>query len=347
MDEQKVGLYLVQLLKSVLEEATPPALPAGVCFEAVYDLGEKHHVANMAFYAIEKLETKPEPVLYKNWQETRDKAILRDILQLTERERLLVALTQHQIKVLPVKGYSLKCLYPQTDMRMMSDLDILVDDAPACKSVMEGLGDISKSYDRGNHDTYYKKPVMNVEIHRSLLAPRSSFYPYYKDVWDQAMVQVGEQGIYTLTLEDAYVYQVVHTYKHYNKGGSGIRSVLDLYLAQKAYAQEMDWQRVEALLVERDIVGFYKDYLKLARGWFDEGITPDEVQDMASYTLTSGVYGTFSQSVVNQIREESHTTTNRTQAKYKYLIKRLFMPLDLMVNLYPILRRYPILLPLF
>jgi hypothetical protein len=40
--------------------------------------------------------------------------------------------------------------------------------------------------------------------------------------------------------EDFYIYQMGHLYKHYSKGGSGIRSVLDTYIYLKRYEDILD-----------------------------------------------------------------------------------------------------------
>ena len=48
--------YIIDLLRSVLNNSIPPEKPEDVSFEKVYSLAKYHNIANMLFYAVEKLE---------------------------------------------------------------------------------------------------------------------------------------------------------------------------------------------------------------------------------------------------------------------------------------------------
>ena len=73
--------YLIHLVRCTIHDLQPMELPDGMDFEYVYEWGVFHHIANIAFYSVEKLIQKPEEALYLKWQTCRDQAIIRDITQ--------------------------------------------------------------------------------------------------------------------------------------------------------------------------------------------------------------------------------------------------------------------------
>ena len=119
--------YLIHLIGCALNNTSPEELPENVTWEDIYRLAKYHSIDNLVFYSIEKLEKKPNEELYKKWKESRDRAILKGINQLYERDVIIEKLTKAQIDICPLKGCIIKELYPSQDMRTMADLDILMD----------------------------------------------------------------------------------------------------------------------------------------------------------------------------------------------------------------------------
>ncbi|MDE7233472.1 MAG: nucleotidyltransferase family protein, partial [Ruminiclostridium sp.] len=80
----EAAVYLLALLKTVLNGGEPPEKPEGIDFAEVYRLARFHDVANTAFYAIEKLKNPPIEALLKEWGEVRDGAIVKHLIQQEE-----------------------------------------------------------------------------------------------------------------------------------------------------------------------------------------------------------------------------------------------------------------------
>ena len=115
--------YLLELLKSALRGQQAPELPEECSFEKVFALAKRHSAAGMAYYAAETLNSPPTGELAAEWRQIRDKALVKDITQQTELEAISEAFTAGGVRFLPLKGCIIKVLYPQTDMRTMSDID--------------------------------------------------------------------------------------------------------------------------------------------------------------------------------------------------------------------------------
>lgn len=335
--------YLISLLRSLLNQEKPEEKPLNVDFQLLFDCADKHGVANMAFYAIERLEKKPDPALFSEWKENCDKAFLKDIIQKMEQESIESHFHKEHIRYLVFKGRKLKELYPESDMRSMSDIDILIDagNAFGVRTVLEHLGYTSEFFDVANDDTYMKKPVMRIECHKILFDRGwSEFYAYYQDVWNKCRQKT--ENAYELTPENEFIYLVCHLVKHYEMGGTGIRSIMDLWVFRKRYGVEMDWTFIESELEKLQILDKYHSCKALADRWFTISGSSQKSHDdekVAEYIKDSGVYGNIDNRIKNDMRGN--------RGFFSYLAFRFFLPKEKMIILYPDLKRRPYRLPLY
>ena len=126
--------------------------------------------------------------------------------------------------------------------------------------------------------------------------------------------------------------------KHFNNCGSGIRSVMDIYVMIKTFESHMDRPYVENALSQLNLLEFEKNVADLSECWFGDGVYKAELETTASYIIESGTYGTLSNMVNNKIKSEG---------KFKYLLQSAFLPYDVMSEAFPSLKKAPFLLPLF
>ena len=101
--------------------------------------------------------------------------------------------------------------------------------------ILIGMGYTCDMYDISHQDVYFKDPIYNIEIHTSLFDDGDgvTFYREYDNILDRT-VTVDNEYARLMTDEDFYVYNVAHFAKHFQLGGSGIRSVMDMYIMKKS-----------------------------------------------------------------------------------------------------------------
>lgn len=329
--------YLLHLLKSVLENTQPQEKPEELSFERLFALSREHSVANMAFYAVEKLEAMPPEPLLSDWQQLRDKAIVKDINQLSELELISEAMSAAGVRFLPLKGSVLKSLYPQSDMRTMSDIDMLIDEenAEKAREIMLSLGYSCEHFGYDVHDIYYKKPVMNVEIHRALFGEEGQeFREIFKD--PMSMCEPTDSAEYRFTDESCFAYILAHAAKHYNEGGTGIRSFMDIRVYLNAKGAELDLERIFTMLEPSGFSGLARDFVRLSEIWFGGAESSEKNDKMTAYILSCGTYGTIQNSVENKVR---------ANGKLHYLFRLVFPTFEHMKQHYPVLKKAPVLLP--
>ena len=126
--------YLVHLVKCGLNNLIPVEMPKHLSYEKVLHYGKLHEVANIAFLGVENMQAKPVQEVYDNWKAFYYSAIKRDILQNETLALVLEKLHAENIRTLQVQGTVIKPLYPSSDLRMMSDIDLIVDKSNLLKA---------------------------------------------------------------------------------------------------------------------------------------------------------------------------------------------------------------------
>lgn len=340
--------YLLATIKSALDKTRLEEKPADVKFEEIYNLACFHHVANIAYYSIERLEERPPQILLSQWKEIRDKAIVRDVIQNNEKDRIIHTLSNAFISVLPLKGSVLKKMYPSSDMRISADIDILIrkEDQKKVKDIMINLGYSVEHFNNGNHDVYHKPPIMNIEIHTSLFSESSPYYKYYNNtIWKKVRSNKTDPFIFEMDWNDFYIYMIVHLAKHFYGSGTGIRSIVDVYIFLKQHKKDLSYQYLLNELKSLCLDEFCIKIENLAEKWFGSEKVRVESLDMENYILSSGVYGTTRNRIKNQLNQLKQKNKNNKRVKIQYFFQRLFMDKEKMKCSYPILKKTIVFLP--
>lgn len=359
------GDYLVELLNATLHKTTPPGKPDGVSWNGLYRLAKRHIVDNMVFEAI---RGAADQELVQVWQHRRDANVAKNMVQLAERERILAALTDAGLDVLPLKGSVLIDLYPDPTYRQMADLDLLIrkEQQADVKSVMEDLGYTTKLYGAGKDDIYELPPFLHVEMHHDLIpesTAQTTLRAYYEDPWRRAVPDSDDKGApiphrYHFSLEDYYLFQLAHFWRHFQVGGSGIRNVMDIAVFLEHYESALDREYLAQELKKLELTEFCENMVHRARAWFGECASAadrnaerhlDRSTDRNTDRLlyTSGAYGlqTFHQDYTMNRYAERYR--NGALAQIAYLKDALFPNYDYMVLALPDLKVHQSLLPVY
>ena len=300
---------------------------------ALFRLANQHMLAAAAAVALESAGVK-DPAFSMALAMTIRKAVIVD----AETTALLARLEAAGIWYMPLKGALLKDLYPVYGMREMSDRDILFDAARAeeVREIMLSLGYTVEDFDREHHDSYVKAPVTRIEMHRRLISlwKNETQYRYYADVKSRLLKDDDNEYGWHFSPEDFYIYMIVHEYKHYSARGTGVRSLLDTYVYLKNVTLDGDY--VAAETEKLGISEFERANRDLALHLFGGEELTDEDRKMLDYTVASGVYGNEENRAENTLREKGRAG---------YFLSRLTIPYDRMQELYPVLRKAPVLYP--
>ena len=305
-------------------EGKPPSseLLREMNMEDVYQISVYHTLSAMTYMVLEKGQDILEGEVFKNWKKEKDKAIRKNILLDRERERIFAFMEEQGIWHMPLKGIILKEMYPAFGMRQMADNDILYDSnfqKPLCIWMKE-QGYKVISCGRGNHDVYEKKPVYNYEMHTALYGGEHNpvWITYYENIKGKLIADKKKKYSFHFTDEDFYIYIITHIYKHFAGSGTGIRSLLDVYIYLQAKEAIMNWDYINEELKKVQVSDFEGKVRHLSQKVFSkelQKLTKKE-EELLKYFLYSGTYGTLENHV-------QHRLDQFETDKKGYIIKRL------------------------
>lgn len=335
---------LLTLLKSAIT-GEKLSLPEGFSLEDADGIISGQGLVTLAYVGADNCGISPETELMQRYRKQYFQALLYSEKQLRAVEQICHAFEEHSIDYMLLKGCNLKRLYPQPELRMMGDADILIrtEQYGKIRPVMEELG--FSEEEETHHELTWRRADLYLELHKCLFpSVRSEFYPYFGDGWDRAVKQ--ENSRYTMRHEDEFVFLFTHMAKHYSGSGIGSRQFLDLYVYRRAYPQ-MDEAYVEDAMAQIHLLEFYRNIRKLLAVWFD-GEEPDEKTEFISrYILSGGSWGDMETRIYSEEARKIGAYGPIKHTRAKAMCKAIFPPLEKMQHEYSILLKFPYLYPLF
>ncbi|MBQ9745483.1 MAG: nucleotidyltransferase family protein [Clostridia bacterium] len=313
--------------------------------EKVYKISARHSLAAVTAMAL----SSSGVAIPQDWSAEKEKALRKNILFDAERAAILRFMEENGIWYMPLKGVIIKDMYPKMGMRQMADNDILYD-AKHQNVLMEFMA--ARGYDvasvgKGAHDTYYKAPIYNFEMHTKLFAEsKELFFAYYENVKERLIPVEGKSFAYRFSDEDYYIYVTAHEYKHFSARGTGLRSLLDryVYLSKK---KELDICYIEKECEKLGIAQFERESRALCLRVFSSTELPvlsESEEAMLSEYLFSGTYGTLEKLYKNKISEAGGGKVDK-KAKRRYIWQRIFPPMSFYKDYSPTAYKYKILIP--
>lgn len=354
----KTGMDLVYLTRCALRGEPPEAERVeAMDLEAVYKLAKEHSMTAVSCYALEYLwgnnctKLNPQPAVVQEWLNDKRVAIRKNIALDMEREKLLAYLEEIGCWYMPLKGSLLQELYPRAGMRQMGDNDILVDPdfRYQIRDYMVANDCTPGNVGIAHHDEYFKKPYYNFEIHVGLLTEKRNDKrsQYYRDIRKQLQKDAGNQYGYHFRDEDFYVYMTTHAVKHYEAGGNGLRSLMDVYIYLDKKEDVLDWHYADAELTKLDLKDYENTAKQLAKKLF---VTGEALSDLETklflYYTRCGVYGRMDVMIENRMKGSAAVDEEITLWKrIKYSFNRLFPPAEFYEYYCPLAYKYKILIP--
>lgn len=338
--------YLIKLLSSVQKNLIPPNPDADVDFYKLYELASFHCVNNTIYYGIIML---PKEFLEHNaiklFKESCFKGSLIELTQKQETEKILCMFEENKIKCMPLKGYVIRSYYRSADMRSMGDIDILADekDLHKAKEIMFKLGYCLKQ-EGINHDVYYKPPLVYIELHRALIgSSEKKLKSHFKTGWQYSKLKENSKYIYKMSNEDYYVYMIAHLAKHFKRGGAGIRFIMDIWVYNNYFKDKLDWEYINEEFRKSELLTFSNNIKQLSKVWFDDADSNELLDEMSEYIISNGTFGTTKNATASMISKGN----GYEKEKIKYLLYLVFPSYERMVCLFPRLKRFPFLLPVY
>ncbi len=259
----------------------------------------------------------------------------------TEIKNITHVLTELKIPYILLKGPRVRKYYPEPWLRTSCDIDILIHEEDLDLAINGLVEKCSyKKQERNYHDVPLVSPNnILLELHFNIKENMDNLDKVLIKVWDYSS-PVGKDNCleYEQSNEFFFFHLLAHTAYHFQHGGCGIRSILDLYLIhhQMPYNDE----KLKILCREAKIETFYEYVIQLSEVWFGESSHTPVTSAMEEYILHGGTYGTKDNSIAMEQTKQGGGHT-------RYIRGRIFMPYKDLKIKYPILERHKYLTPVY
>lgn len=337
--------YIIHLLKCAVTNENPTLPTAELNWDVIFDLAKSHKIASTLYFSIMRLPKDFMSTIahIDSYISLYKMNLILDANRSYELARLQALFNTQHIDYIFLKGSVLKTYYPDTSMRPMSDIDILFRgaDFKTIDEIFTNLG--YQILHKDAKDTAYINPINQViiEMQPQLIdIGYTEWHQYLKGTWDKCTHQGHE---YKMSLEDFYIYHMIHMAKHFKNGGIGLTHIMDVYIMHKNFT-EIDWNYVSDQLSKIGLHKFYCVIRDLANYWFGNGISNKlslkQIELITTYIFANSAFGSKQQRETNTIalREEHHFS----------LRKKIFPDITTMVNYYgEILNNHRYLLPYY
>ena len=325
---------VLRLIKSALTGENC-VLPKDFSVEDASQLGKLHRIEALLYHGgICCGLTKTDPGMEKLYRGCVKQMLVGE-RQHQQLENLRSLFRENDIRIVPLKGMILKELYPKPEMRWMGDADILIcqEQYLTIKKILQSQGFALAG--RTDHEIAWHHPHLRLELHTCLVPGRNQvLYNYFGDGWKRAYLQ--RENLYTMSPEDTLVFLVAHVAKHYTAGGIGIRQFVDLWLYTRAHSnlnQTYILQELEKIHLDK----FYIYIMQMLQVWFADACWDPVSMEITRFIFESGCYGTHKNHILAQgVKQKS---------KARRILSALFPNYGEMKLRYPVLVRWPILLP--
>ena len=259
----------------------------------------------------------------------------------TEIKKITHVLTELKIPYILLKGPRVRKYYPEPWLRTSCDIDILIHEEDLDLAINGLVEKCSyKKQERNYHDVPLVSPNnILLELHFNIKENMDNLDKVLIKVWDYSS-PVGKDNCleYEQSNEFFFFHLLAHTAYHFQHGGCGIRSILDLYLIhhQMPYNDE----KLKILCREAKIETFYEYVIQLSEVWFGESSHTPVTSAMEEYILHGGTYGTKDNSIAMD-------QTRQNGGHARYIRGRIFMPYGTLKIKYAILERHKYLTPVY
>ena len=289
--------------------------------------------------------------------------IARNVQKIEFNLKTLKKIEKSGIKYCIVKGITVARLYNMPEVRISSDMDILIDEKDE-KQVVEILNELGYETEARSNNDHHMKAYHALggllEVHVALYSIATDKIIFDDEIeYTEEFIPL-EDGTYSLGINDALIYLTAHLIKHLIHDGAGVRQMMDLLVYMKRYEKQIDWNNYNSLMQKLG----YDNFISVVKGigvkyWgmdFEDAVT--EGNGMEELLEDCEIGGLFSVSEKDRKQfYECYTQKRAGNSNIKHSMVKLtksensafrmiFPSYKSMKERFPYMKKSPILLPI-
>lgn len=350
------------LLSKAIRNETINEYESDIDWAKIFELAVAHDVYSLLYSEIKKTHALLLDNILDKWGKASLVSTYSQEVMFFNINEALRLLNEAEIDVIAVKGLNFRFLYPNPSERSMADADILIhpEDFQATINVLNKAGFTFDSFNE-NVTSFKKKPFCNIEVHSNLIFEHEFKYantfikPWSNAVYDNGITTYAK----VLSIEDCFIYTIVHMGKHLSYRGHGVRQLCDLILLIEKNMDRIDWDNIIKRLNQIELKNLTDIIFSICNKYFDMTVpaiwlydNPDveRIGDvLIEHLLKCGVFGNRKgkNTKVFELRQTNKQLTIKSNflSLISYLLKQFFPPYIAMKGTYKYLNKFPFMLP--
>lgn len=318
----------------------PVALPEGYETNQTINLLFKQGLLTMGYTAAMICQCPMDEKSHRIVLDRYCMDVVRSEQQMEKVQAISDAFEENGIDYMPVKGALLKHMYPNPEMRKMSDADILIRQEQYEKiiPVMKALGFTESG--ESDHEHIWTSDYLKVELHKRLMPTyHKDYYSFFGEGWDLAKIQNGHR--WSMTEEDAFIYNFIHFAKHYRDGEGNCRFVIDLWVHMRCHP-ELDMDYIRRKMADMRMEAFYDNIMRVIETWFGDRPWDEVTERITQVLFTVDAEERKQAHAVARSVHATHTYGDARAAEKNYRKQILFPDRDHMNWSYPQWKKVPL-----
>lgn len=334
---------ILELVKSALK-SEKVIISENFDWEKAFELCKSHQILPILYYGALNSKLNMPKAIKDELEMYTFQCMAISTNQMYEIQKIKETFIENNIDFVLLKGTVLKNMFPKSEMRMMSDTDILikVSQYNIIEPIMEKLG-FEKRVE-SDHEFVWDKPTLHAELHKRLIPSyNKDYYNYYGDGW-RLVHKTKNSCEHIFSDEDALIYIFTHFAKHYRDAGVGIRHIVDIYI-YLLNKPNLNNDYIKTELQRLQLLDFYENCISTLQVWF-AGKTESDITNLITEVIfKSGSYGTSKVHVLSEALKTSKSIGNTKNVKRKKFLRAIFPSAAEMCFRYPFLKRFLVLMP--
>lgn len=345
--------YTFMLMTAVINQTTIMNVRTHVNWDEVLKISDFHNILSVVYYGMIAIEKNASKECVEKFFQKYKKGILLYGEYKNAEQTIGWQFARHGIHTLLLTGTDMYSYYLKRDMGYIRSLEILVDkkDLPLVHKLMKEMDYEEKENRVGSGIVYTRTPGIKVVFYSEIPIGNKEMKRYFSGSVRKYKCKEHNKFIHCMTNEEEYLYRNGRLVEKYISGELKIRDIMDIWQYRKKIGEKFQWTGVNELLEKSELKNFVEQIEILAQLWFGE----DSVQDcgialeIEDYILSHGKENRWLDGVLLPY-ERCRLDFYRRDREEEWTRKRKewrFPPKEYMMQLFPVLKKYPFLLCFF
>jgi len=334
---------IITLIRSALT-GQALSVPEGFDLETAYPQILRHGILTLAYDgALLCGIDRKLPVMRKLFR-GYVKALMQNENQMSMLQQVCGAFDEAGIDYMPLKGATLKAIYPKPEHRLMGDADVLIrtEQYDQIRPIMLKLG--MREHIESDHEYIWVCPSLHLELHKRLIPSYNrDYYRYFGDGWRLTKNQKDNQ--YGMTHENEYIYLFTHFAKHYRDGGIGCRHLVDLWVYRQTHQLNESYLSEE--LNQLRLLTFERNIRDVLAVWFEDERETEKTAFITDVIFQSGSWGSKETRAASLGTKNAAISGSIQKGRMLRTAQVVFPNAAVLRRRYPVLEKHPSLLPIF